>query len=271
MNIFFLSWIIQHCVEYHCDKHVVKMILETVQILSTAHHVTNPTLAKRWFDEGQIYKPFNPKHPCCLWMVDCRENYIWLCHFGISLCREYEYRYDKPHGHHKCYPILKFLSLNVPDLPSNNGVITLPRMAMPDQYKYADPVHAYRLYYLNEKQRMLVWRKRGPPSWVPPSSQLFHYQSELKRYTKLKQTLEKKRNINYELLNEYNGEIFNCRTYLNTLIKCDVCNGSKNDLIGLLVGFRVKYPGLRNVLRLIFRPLYHDDPYKCIGCNYLKI
>ena len=143
-------------------------------------------------------------------------------------------------------------------------------MAMPDQYKCSDPVHAYRLYYLNEKQRMLVWRKRGPPAWVPPSSQLFHYRSELKRYIKLRQGLEKKRTKNSSLMTNYDKEIYDCRTSLNTLIKCDKCNRSKREFIDLLVGFRVKYPSLKHILKSIFEPLFeplYTTPYICLTCN----
>ncbi len=181
MNIFILSWIIENCVKYHCDKHVVKMILETAQLLSTCHHVVNSVQAQVWTHDNLIYRKTHQNHPCSIWLRECRENYIWLCHLGIALCNEYAYRYDKKSEDHKCYSKLMFLITHVPDLPSNNGSITVPKMAMPDKYKSPDPVQAYRSYYLNDKVRMLVWRKRGPPSWVPKNLQYKHYQSEIQR------------------------------------------------------------------------------------------
>lgn len=182
MNIFILSWIIENCVKYHCDKHVVKMILETTQLLSTCQHMVNSSQAEIWTEENRIYRKTHMNHPSSLWTRECRENYIWLCHLGLALCREYAYRYDKKPEDHKCHSKLMFLITHVPSqLPSNNGVITIPKMAMPDKYKCENPVQAYRTYYLNDKQKMLVWRKRGPPSWVPKSLRHIHFESEIQR------------------------------------------------------------------------------------------
>lgn len=167
MNIFFLSWIIEHCAKYHCDKHVVKMILETCQLLSTCHHVINPKLAEELTSKSKIYRKTHVNHPCSIWVRECKENYIWLTQLGLALCDEYAYRYDKQPSDHACYSKLIFLMNNLPKLPENNGKLTIPKLAMPDKYKTEDPIYSYRLYYLNEKQRMLVWRKRGPAYWVP--------------------------------------------------------------------------------------------------------
>lgn len=184
MNIFILSWILEQCAKDHCDKHVVKMILETTQLLSTTHHIVNPDQAMKWYNENLIYKKTHQNHPSAIWTRECKENYIWLCHLGLALCNEYAYRYDKKPEDHSCHSKLVFLINNIPNLPSNNDVITLPKLAMPDQYKTNDPVYSYRQYYLNDKERMLVWRKRGPPSWVPNPSRHTHYKSEINRYTK---------------------------------------------------------------------------------------
>lgn len=192
MNIFILSWILENCAKFHCDKHVVKMILETTQLASTTHHVTTPDVAEKLTVEGKIYRKTHQNHPCTIWARECKENYIWLCHLGLELCKEYAYRYDKKPEDHKCYSMLLFLIHNVPPLPDNNGVITLPRLAMPDKYKSEDPVTSYRTYYLNDKKEMLVWRKRSPPSWVPKNMRYIHYQSEIKRLSNELSKLNKK-------------------------------------------------------------------------------
>lgn len=184
MNIFILSWIIENCAKYHCNLHVVKMILESVQLISTCHHMTQPDVAEKWVSENRIYKKTHMNHPCSIWVRECKENYIWLCHFGLALCKEWAYRYDHKPSDHKCHSILMFLINNVPPLPENGGVITKPKMAMPDQYKSEDPIMAYRTYYLNDKAKMLVWSKRQPPYWVPNSSRNVHYESELSRLNK---------------------------------------------------------------------------------------
>jgi len=187
MNIFFLSWIIEHCAKYHCNSHVSKMIIETCQLLSTAWHVANLELAEKFTSENKIYRKTHMNHPCAIWTRECKENYIWLCHLGLELCKEYAYRFDKQPSDHACYSKLMFLIQNVPPLPDNGGRITMPKLAMPDKYKTNDPVYSYRLYYLNEKQRMLVWRKRNPPSWVPSELLNNHHEYETKRTSKTKQ------------------------------------------------------------------------------------
>ena len=224
MNIFLLSWILENCAKYHCDLHVVKMILETSQLLSTTHHMANSVLAEKYMTEGKIYKKTHYNHPSAIWARECRENYIWLCYLGLALCKEYAYRYDKKPSDHKCYDKLVFLITHVPDeLPSNNGVITLPKMAMPDQYKCADPVHAYRTYYVNDKQRMLVWRKRGPPNWIPKSLQHIHYESEIKRLSNALDKLNervRKTDEHLKRIQELKTEIHDLQFILNTLT-CD--------------------------------------------------
>jgi len=213
MNIFILSWIIENCAKYHCNKHVCKMILETTQLLSTAHHVTNPVQASEWTEKGFIYRKTHMNHPSAIWTRECRENYIWLCYLGLELCKEYGYRYDKPANSHACYSKLVFLLKHIPSLPSNNNVITMPKLAMPDQYKSNDPVLSYRTYYLNDKARMLVWQKRDPPPWVPPQLQTFHYQSEIKRLSTKLEKLQKR----VRKTSEHLTEIVNITNELHAL------------------------------------------------------
>lgn len=203
MNIFILSWILEQCAQYHCDKHVNKMIIETAQLLSSCWHKSDPTLASQYVDQNKIYRPSHQHHPCAYWLRQCKENYIWLCHLGFELLKEKAYRFETEVTDHKCYPILQFLITHVPtDLPSNNGVITMPRMAMPDQYKCQDPVLSYRVYYLNDKQSMLVWRKRSPPPWVPKSLHHIHYNSEIARYGKKLEKLENRKTKTQEHLDQ---------------------------------------------------------------------
>lgn len=192
MNIFILSLIIKNCAKYHCDRHVIKMILETTQLLSTCHHIINPDQAEKWCNKGKIYKKTHMNHPSSIWTRTCKENYIWLCNLGIALCKEYAYRYDKQPNDHKCYEKLIFLHKNVPLSLSSNGCITKHKQCMPDEYKTHDSVRSYRIYYLNDKNKMLVWRKRGPPYWVPDDCRHVHYESEIKRFKTQLNKLDKR-------------------------------------------------------------------------------
>lgn len=155
MNIFILDWNQKTCAQWHCDKHVVKMPLESCQMLSTVYH--------RYTNDGP-YKPTHPKHPCTLWAGQTIENYRWLWHLGWELCKEYTYRYEKVHA---CQRILAIL--RCPPLGLRARGFTAPAQAMPDEYKNADPVVAYHQYYTNEKARLSAWEKRNIPPFIRKS------------------------------------------------------------------------------------------------------
>jgi hypothetical protein len=156
MNIFVLSVNPKEAAEYHCDKHVVKMILETAQLLYCSHWMLNP--------DGLppvAYKKTHPNHPCSIWIRESIENYQWLSELGIALCNEYTYRYGK---RHKTQDHLEWLYTHIPPLP--NVGRTQFRMAMPNEFKCEDPVLAYHAYYLGAKERMLKFSKRPLPPFV---------------------------------------------------------------------------------------------------------
>lgn len=158
MNIFFLHMIPSLCAVMHCDKHVVKMILETTQLLCSAHHMTESTYEP-------CYKLTHKNHPCSVWTRQSISNYKWLSSLGIELCKEYTYRYGKTH---MCEKYIRSLSENVPPIP--DICMTPIAQAMPDEYKDKDPVVAYRNYYFFEKSRILCWKgkvnSRDTPDWV---------------------------------------------------------------------------------------------------------
>ena len=154
MNIFYLHWVPAICAQMHVNKHVVKMILETTQLLCSAWHMTDPS--------HSIYKPIyrltHKNHPSSKWTRESIDNYKWLCTLGLALCYEYTYRYEKTH---KCQSYLIDLSNNIP--PLDDVGFTKPKLAMPDEYKSDDTIQSYRLYYLKEKHRLFNWKKRQVP------------------------------------------------------------------------------------------------------------
>ena len=151
MNIFILDSDPIKAAEYQCDKHVVKMCLETAQMLCTVLDDLNMTVP---------YKATHRKHPCTVWAAETRGNFVWLCRHGVALCKEYSKRYGKEH---KCENVIKAclrLARYVPD-----GGLTKFAQAMPDEYKNQDAVVAYRDYYKGEKMGFAVWRE-GEPDWI---------------------------------------------------------------------------------------------------------
>lgn len=154
MNIFFLHLIPSICALYHVDKHVVKMILESTQLLCSAHLMTESEYVPP-------YKLTHKNHPCSIWVRKSLQNYLWLIELSKELCKEYTYRYGKTH---KCQSIIEDLEVNLPPLPELG--FTSPAQAMPDMYKDIDPVEAYRTYYYFEKYELLTWKGRDEPDWV---------------------------------------------------------------------------------------------------------
>lgn len=160
MNIFFLSFNPRLAAEHHCDKHVVKMILETAQLLYSAHWVTDPT---RLLPDA--YKLAHKNHPCAIWTRESLDNYKWLCELGYWLCQEYRFRYKNKT--HKTESHLEWLRANPPAIPSI-GITTI-RLAMPDEYKRPNPVESYRTYYRENKlkiRNIVKYSRRSPPEYL---------------------------------------------------------------------------------------------------------
>jgi aminopeptidase-like protein len=137
-----------------CDKHVVKMVLESAQILSTVHYLQNTTY------KTNVYAPTHIKHPCVIWANDSKKNYLWLLKHLKALLKEYTYRYNKIH---KTKTILKYLKKTPKNLKNKKLYFVL---AMPDKYKQKDVVKSYRDYYINEKKSFLKYTKRKSPFWL---------------------------------------------------------------------------------------------------------
>ena len=152
MNIFVLDEDVEKCAEYHCDKHVIKMILESAQMMSAVVRLNG-------HDTG--YKLTHKNHPCTIWARKSLSNYIWLKSLISLLNSEYRYRYDKS-VNHKSFDMA--MSLPMPDLPVIG--LTPFAQAMPEQYRNKNAVKAYRDYYINEKSSFLTWTKRKTPKWI---------------------------------------------------------------------------------------------------------
>lgn len=154
MNIFILDYNTKKCAQYHCDKHVVKMILETAQLLCGVHHMT-PQVTPQ-----VPYKLSHKNHPCAIWARQSLSNYLYLCDLGLELCKEYTYRYGK---RHKSQQVIEWCMINKPQIPDID--FTTPPKAMPDEYKVIDVVESYRNYYKGAKKNFAVWKNRNIPEW----------------------------------------------------------------------------------------------------------
>lgn len=152
MNIFVLDTDIVLCARYHCDRHVSKMILESVQILCTA-------LNEKGYQTP--YKSTHRRHPCVVWVNRSYDNFLWLAKLADELNREYRYRYHKKQNHAS----IRVLN-DIRHLSYESRGLTEFAQAMPDEFKVAgDAVLAYRAYYLGDKYRIARWTRRSAPCW----------------------------------------------------------------------------------------------------------
>jgi len=198
MNIFFLSYSPILAAQMHGDLHLIKMILETTQILSTCYrwlngerpHLTHthPWITKCFNECGKHpYKMTHYNHGSVIWARQSPANFIWLAHLGIELCKEKQYRLPNK-KQHSCYNLLEWFLLNPPShnlFPINNiDYITVPYIAISDFWNcklyHIDPYQAvllsYHKYYRAKHILNIVYYKWAPsrqPSWLytikPPS------------------------------------------------------------------------------------------------------
>lgn len=157
MNIFYLDSVPLVAAQSMYDRHVVKMCLETAQILSTAHRVLdNPP------DSAGYYKATHVNHPSVVWARSSDNNYNWLYYHFICLLNEYTFRYGKVHKCAQMIPILQALPANI-----TIGLKTDPPCCMPDEYKISDSaVINYRQYYKYGKSHLHKYTKRQPPAFL---------------------------------------------------------------------------------------------------------
>jgi len=139
MNIFYLDKCPNKAAKLQYNKHVVKMILESAQMLCAAHHVLGSKL-------NIPYKIAHKNHPSTIWTRECAANYSWLYEHMRALGDEYTKRYNKIHmSITKCKYLLRFPN----DIPRKE--FTQPPQCMPDKYKDKCSIQAYWNYYIGEK------------------------------------------------------------------------------------------------------------------------
>ena len=160
MNIFYLHPDPLRAAEMHCDKHCVKMILETAQMLCTAHRTLD---GDEQADKLGMYKTVHLNHPSTKWVRGSRLQYEWAFHLFKFLCEEYHYRFKKIH---KTEAKLREALRTPPLAITDDSTYTQPPQCMPDQYKVLDDaVQAYRNYYIGEKAYFAKWAYTRTPEW----------------------------------------------------------------------------------------------------------
>jgi|TARA_B110000908_G_scaffold2877_1_gene3941 hypothetical protein len=190
MNIFVLSDDPVQAAQDQCDKHVVKMIVESAQMLSTVHRMLDGTITQRLSNSGKrtlkyyelhddrediLYKAVHHNHPCTVWSRENCCNYNWHYEHFTALCDEYTYRYGKIHATDtKLRTLLKELPKNI--LHTNcKSAFKLAMGSNPECVVVGlggtDVVESYRNFYHTKQERFKMdWTKRNVPEWFTHAS-----------------------------------------------------------------------------------------------------
>lgn len=162
MNIFYIHKDPVIAARAMTDKHVVKMIVESAQLMSTAHRYLDGEMyitlsksgsrLKRWNHptlDHILYKSCFINHPSGVWIREAEENYMWLFHHFSALCDEYTARYGKIHS---TDTLLRDIFKNPPKNIPKMGPTPM-RIAITDRRHHVpnNPVQSYLNYYIAEK------------------------------------------------------------------------------------------------------------------------
>jgi hypothetical protein len=171
MNLFYLDTDPVAAARYHCDKHILKMIIEYGQMTSTAHRIldgheyiddSTGRKIRRWSHlDDKLYKATHVNHPSNIWVRDTSENYQWTLELFAACCDEYKRRYGKVHQ------TWEKLALSIHKPPANitRGSMNDIPLCMPDKYKVDCPVESYRNFYRGDKRAFAKWKNTDTPWW----------------------------------------------------------------------------------------------------------
>jgi len=181
MNLFILSECPIEAAQQQCDKHVNKMVVESAQMLSTAHRMLDGYVEKRpsksgkrisnyWIHPDQnlesvLYKAVHHHHPCTVWTMQTSDNYKWHYVHFVALSKEFEYRYEKKHSSFLLLKdILKNLPQNIPEGPQTDWPLAMG--SNPECMFEGQAVRSYRAFYQTKQKRFKMdWKKRSIPYW----------------------------------------------------------------------------------------------------------
>lgn len=199
MNIFVLDESPIRSAQWQHDRHVVKMILESCQLLSCAIQVDSP-LKDSWIDNAlpwgdQLYKITHENHPCNLWTRETPANFVWLTIHLSELLNEYSRRF--PGKKHTCESMRwqfaafcgkligsGFFTKGPTGLEVSFAAQTVANRHSPfvycgplDYAGFDGPIHSYRAYYLAHKIEGNRWSNHpllSLPDWLAPHATIFN-------------------------------------------------------------------------------------------------
>lgn len=184
MNIFYLDRDPVLAAQYHTNKHVIKMVLETAQLLSTAHRVVDgidnklPDTDTRFKPDRDdvLYLATHISHPSAVWARATVGNYMWLYALFLALLQEYTHRYGKTHACNKLKDYLRYPPAKIVGSSFSDPPFCGPREIWTDNLDSRPSiVECYRLYYATHKidgwshdlaRVETQWLDRSVPEWL---------------------------------------------------------------------------------------------------------
>lgn len=166
MNLFFLDDGEAANAQAHCDQHIIKMPLEVAQMLYTtlyilsgkdkacyAKIISSAPLTRSAAQRG--YKPTHVHHPVVTYAA---KNFLRVVNYGLSLCKEYSYRFGKKHAV-KIH--LEWLKSNIPTAAKTASLAVVEPPPSGDQARTI-----YREKASTTFKRPMRYTKRQPPHWL---------------------------------------------------------------------------------------------------------
>lgn len=163
MNIFATDPDPKKCAEALDDKRLIKMILESAQLISTAARLNGS-------DNTRLYKSTHVKHPCTIWTGEHKANYQWLLDHYIYLCVEYERRFTKKHKSFLLYSAIYRSQHYLKDSELHDPFVNCT------PYKDLEVHLAYKKTLVdkwNNDKRPPKWTNSNPPSWVKIENEIY--------------------------------------------------------------------------------------------------
>ncbi|AIL65446.1 hypothetical protein NOVO_05375 [Rickettsiales bacterium Ac37b] len=163
MNIFATDLCPKLCAHNLDDRRLIKMILESAQLLSTAIFINSN------IKHNELYKPTHIKHPCTIWVSLNRSNWMWLYKHLEALCAEYTYRFNKTHKTSSLLIYLLKYAENLPIGQATSFVNCTQSQLLGVDFRNIENTHLAYRKYLGAKwdadKKRPKWTRRGGPDW----------------------------------------------------------------------------------------------------------
>lgn len=156
MNIFILDKDLKKNAEYYCDQHLVKMILESAQLLSSVVLIKGGS---------SPYKLTHKNHPCTKWLLENGLHWDFLISLVTALNEEYKRRF-KHDENHKSFDVI--LSLIKPNYEKNSPIkeyiVVTDKI---ERLTLNKTISSYRKYYKKKSMEFnMRWSNISKPKWL---------------------------------------------------------------------------------------------------------